>query len=180
VWRADHAAEIAKAEPTFQYQSVDVNPMEERPAGSAAIDLLYQANLKFSVTIGSNQPPASAVTYNEEQNQCFFKKQGAFVWSTLPCTRRYFVKVDPKVLDTYVGQYEMPRYSEDKPAFIITLSREGDKLMKEAFGNKAEFRPLSETEFYLQEEDRTVKFIKNDQGQVTHIEWEHLTVKKIK
>src|SRR5690348_17448821 len=54
-----------------------------------------------------------------------------------------------------------------EPEFVLTLLREGDKLISMAFGNRIEFRPLSETEFYLKEEDRTVKFVRNDQGQVT-------------
>lgn len=180
VWRADHTAEIAKAgDARFQYQGITLKPTEERPPGAAPTDLLYSANVKFSATLGNGQP-ASSMTYNIELNQCFYKKRDMPLWSTLPCVRQYLVKVDPKVLDAYVGQYQMPRVSELQPEFVLNLFREGDKLISEAFGRRMEFRPLSETEFYLKEEDRTVKFVKNEQGQVTHIKWQYLTVKKIK
>jgi tetratricopeptide (TPR) repeat protein len=180
LWRADHAAEITKAgDARFEYQSITLKPSEQRPPGAAATDLLYSANVKLSATLGNGQP-ASSTIFSVEINQCFYKKRDMPTWSVLPCTRNYFVKVDSKVLDTYVGQYQMPKHTEDKPAFVVNLFREGEKLISEAFGNRIEFRPVSETEFYLKEEDRIVKFIRNAQGQVTHIVWDNLTVKKIK
>lgn len=65
-------------------------------------------------------------------------------------------------------------------AFVLTVYREGDKLMSEAFGEKAEFRPLSETEFYMKENDTQLRFVKNERGEVSHMIWAELTVKKIK
>ena len=180
VWRIDHAAEIAKAKSvSFQYQPITVKPMEKRPPGTNATDLLYEANINLSVSISPSQPQEPAVDYKAEQNQCFYKKQDGPIWSTIPCTRRYFVRVDPKVLDTYAGQYEMPAYGE-RHAFVVNVYREGNKLMSEAFANKAEFRPLSETEFYMKENDTMLKFVKDEDGHVKHIVWADLIVKKIK
>lgn len=176
LWRTNHGPEIANHRVSFQYQAINVSPMEGRPPGSSARDLLYRANVRFLATVAGTP----GVTYSAEQNECFYKKQDTATWSTLPCSRNYFVKVDAKVLDTYVGEYQMPKHTEDKPAFVIKLFREGDKLISEALEKRIEFRPISETEFYLKEEDRIVKFVRNDQGQVTHIAWDNLIVKKIK
>src|SRR5687767_2789037 len=53
---------------------------------------------------------------------------------------RVAIKIDPKILDAYVGQYEL------NPNFIFTMTREGDSLMTQATGQpKFELFPESET-----------------------------------
>ena len=95
VWRSDHAMEIAKAKAvSFKYESIAIKKMEERPPGTSATDLLNEVNIKLSVSITPSQPQSAVVDYKAEQNQCFYKKQDGPIWSTIPCTRRYFVKVD--------------------------------------------------------------------------------------
>jgi CubicO group peptidase (beta-lactamase class C family) len=74
------------------------------------------------------------------------------------------VKVDPKLYDHYAGQYELA------PNFTITITREGDRLMGQPTGQpKLELFPSSETKFFLKEVDAQMTFVKNDQGQVTHL-----------
>lgn len=74
------------------------------------------------------------------------------------------VKVDPKIYDAYIGRYEMVT------RFIITISREGDKLFYQGDGNKSELFPESETEFYMNPtQPGRFTFLKNDEGQVTHL-----------
>jgi len=92
---------------------------------------------------------------------------------------RQFVKVDPKVLDEYVGKYQMPA-TEFHQAFILDVYREGDKLISEAFGHRADFLPYSDTEFYMREESVELRFVRDAQGRVDHIEWDGTIVKKIK
>ena len=88
------------------------------------------------------------------------------------------VKVDPKIYDTYVGQY-------DAPFGVLTISREGDKLFGAPEGQpKAELVPESETEFNVPSVGVKVKFVKDDSGKVTHMvlngDGQEMQAKKIK
>jgi CubicO group peptidase (beta-lactamase class C family) len=77
---------------------------------------------------------------------------------------RTAIKIDPKILDAYVGQYEL------RPDFIITMTREGDSLMTQATGQpKFELFPESETRFFLKVVEAQVTFVKDDKGTVTHL-----------
>ncbi len=77
---------------------------------------------------------------------------------------RAAIKIDPKTLDAYVGQYEL------RPDFIITMTREGDSLMTQATGQpKFELFPESETRFFLKVVEAQVTFVKDDKGVVTHL-----------
>ena len=74
------------------------------------------------------------------------------------------VKVDTKIYDAYVGRYELA------PDFIITISKESDRLMAQATGQpQIELFPESETKFFLKVIDAKVTFVKDDKGQVTHL-----------
>src|SRR5437588_6679124 len=76
-------------------------------------------------------------------------------------------KVDPKVYDAYVGQY-------DAPFGVLTISRDGDKLYGAPEGQeKAELVPTSETEFNVPSVGVKVKFVKDDSGKVTHMILNH-------
>ena len=88
------------------------------------------------------------------------------------------VKVDPKVLDTYVGQY-------DAPFGVLIISRDGDKLYGAPRGEeKAELVATSETEFDVPSVGVKVKFVKDDSGKITHMvlnhEGQEMQAKKIK
>jgi CubicO group peptidase (beta-lactamase class C family) len=91
---------------------------------------------------------------------------------------RVAIKIDPKILDAYVGQYELA------PSFILTMTREGDSLMTQATGQpKFELFPESETKFFLKVVDTQVTFVKDDKGAVTHLilhQGGDRTAKKIK
>jgi len=74
------------------------------------------------------------------------------------------VKVDPKIYEAYVGQYEL------KPNFIITITKENDRLFAQATGQpKAEIYPESEIKFFLKAVDAQLTFIKDDKGEVTQL-----------
>jgi tetratricopeptide (TPR) repeat protein len=73
-------------------------------------------------------------------------------------------KVDPRLYESYVGEYELA------PNFIITITNEDGKLMGQPTGQpKAELFPTSETEFFLKVVDAQVTFVKNEQGQVSQL-----------
>src|SRR5262245_20713672 len=77
---------------------------------------------------------------------------------------RVAIKIDPKILDAYVGQYEFPT------SFIITITKEGDSLMAQATGQpKFELFPESDIKFFYKVMDAQVTFVKDDKGAVTHL-----------
>ena len=74
------------------------------------------------------------------------------------------VKVDPRIYDAYVGEYELA------PGFVFTVTREGDHLMMQATGQgKAELFPTSETNFFPKVVRADITFVKDSEGRVTHL-----------
>jgi CubicO group peptidase (beta-lactamase class C family) len=77
---------------------------------------------------------------------------------------RTVARVDPEIYDAYVGQYQLA------PTFILTVTREGDRLMTQATGQgKIEVFPESDTKFFLKVVDAQITFVKDDSGKVTHL-----------
>ena len=74
------------------------------------------------------------------------------------------ITVDPKILDAYVGEYEVG------PGFVLRVFREGDKFMTQATGQPAfEIFPESETVFYPRAFPAKLTFIKDADGKVNAI-----------
>lgn len=74
------------------------------------------------------------------------------------------IKVDPKILDAYVGRYEF------SPALALTITNEGGQLMAQLTGQpKFELFAESETKFFLKVVEAAVTFVKDDKGEVTHL-----------
>ncbi len=74
------------------------------------------------------------------------------------------LKVDSKLYEAYVGAYEMT------PSFIMTVSKDGDKLMVQATGQPSfELFPESETKFFIRVVDAKITFVKDDKGAVTSL-----------
>lgn len=87
-----------------------------------------------------------------------------FIPNLIP--KRTVKAVDSKILDTYVGQYQ------PTPSVILTVTREGGKLIFQQGSNpnKQELLPENETDFFMQDNPRLIyRFIKNEQGEVTHL-----------
>jgi CubicO group peptidase (beta-lactamase class C family) len=77
---------------------------------------------------------------------------------------RAVAKIDLKVYDAYVGEYELV------PNFTLTVTREGDRLMVQATGqNSFEIFPESETKFFVKVIEAQVTFVKDASGKVTHL-----------
>jgi CubicO group peptidase (beta-lactamase class C family) len=75
----------------------------------------------------------------------------------------HVVHIDPRLLDAYVGQYELAA------TFIITITKEGDHLMAQATGRpKLELFPESNRKFFVKEYDAGIVFVENSEGRVTH------------
>jgi CubicO group peptidase (beta-lactamase class C family) len=79
---------------------------------------------------------------------------------------RAAAKLDSRVLDAYVGQYQ------PNPATVLTVTREGDKLMlQEGSGiEKRELVPESESNFFMPENRQlTYCFVRDEKAQITHL-----------
>jgi hypothetical protein len=74
---------------------------------------------------------------------------------------RVIVRVDPKILDSYVGQYEFDQNA------MVTILKAGDKLFIEAGGRRVELLPISETTFVPDGRDSQLSFTKNEKSEVT-------------
>jgi len=85
---------------------------------------------------------------------------GATIGFVLPDGRSGSVSTG--VSDSYAGEYEVA------PGVILTITRDGEHLMAQTKGQpRAEIFPSSETEYFSRRIDVQIKFVKNEQGQVT-------------
>ena len=83
------------------------------------------------------------------------------------------VSVDPGVLESYVGTYEMT------PAFKIAVTREGSQLFVQATGQpRFEIFAESESEFFLKVVDARITFLKD--GLILHQNGMDQKAKKVK
>jgi CubicO group peptidase (beta-lactamase class C family) len=79
-------------------------------------------------------------------------------------SERKEVTVNPKLLDGYVGNYELA------PKFILTVTREGDKLITQATGQpKVPIFAESEREFFAKVVDAQITFVTDAQGRATEL-----------
>jgi CubicO group peptidase (beta-lactamase class C family) len=106
------------------------------------------------------------VLSNLEQSKSgmFARDLGAIVFGEKYETPRARVvaKVDPKIYDSYVGKYEL------RPNFILTVRRDGDRLITQATGQpEFEIFPESETRFFVKVFEAQITFVKDDTGKVT-------------
>jgi Domain of unknown function (DUF3471) len=88
------------------------------------------------------------------------------------------VKVDPKVYDLLTGKYEL------NPQFIITVTKENDKLFAQATGQpKIEIYPRSKFEYYLKVVDAQITFVSDENGKIEklilHQNGQNMPAKKI-
>jgi len=84
------------------------------------------------------------------------------------------IKLDAKLLDACVGEYEIAPDNVFGTGTKVTIRRNGDQLIWQGFGRHAlpgalDLYPESETNFFLKINGAQVTFIKNDKGEVTAI-----------
>ncbi len=78
--------------------------------------------------------------------------------------QRTAIKVDSKVLESYVGEYQLA------PTFVITITKEGDHLTLQATGQpKFEIFAESEEKFFLKAVDAQITFVKSSKGDVVEL-----------
>lgn len=81
-----------------------------------------------------------------------------------PVKERKAVAVDPKILEGYVGRYQLT------PTFIIAITREDDRLYEQATAQpKIQIFAESEKEFFLKVVDAQITFKTDPQGRATEL-----------
>jgi hypothetical protein len=74
------------------------------------------------------------------------------------------VAIDPKLLDRYIGRYELA------PGFILTITREGNQLQAQATNQPAfEIFPEGERKFFLKAVDAQLTFETEGEGKATRV-----------
>jgi serine-type D-Ala-D-Ala carboxypeptidase/endopeptidase len=91
-----------------------------------------------------------------------------------PLKPRVAIRLDPKLLDACVGQYEFAPDKVIPEGAKVTIWREGDQLIWRARGKNAtqgdiDLFPESETNFFLKIDGAQLTFLKNGQGEVTAV-----------
>jgi CubicO group peptidase (beta-lactamase class C family) len=88
----------------------------------------------------------------------------AYIAGLLP--QRISTRIDPKILDAYLGQYQ------PNPVVTLTISRDGDKLVvqQSVSPDTQELLPEAANSFFTTTNRQlTYSFAKDDKGQVTHL-----------
>ena len=98
--------------------------------------------------------------------------------SRAPLKQHKQVAVDGKVLDRYVGRYQLP------PNIVLTVRREGDHLsVQENDEPKQDLLPESQTDFFSTTSDDGMTFQTDSQGRATamilHADGKDIPIKKI-
>jgi CubicO group peptidase (beta-lactamase class C family) len=109
----------------------------------------------------SNKVPAALDPMAQKIVALLFGEKYELPQEEVSASARKEIKLDPKVLEAYVGEYELA------PNFIMTVTQEGDRLMVQPTGQgKSEIFAESETKFFSKIVDAQIVFNKNDKGLV--------------
>jgi ketosteroid isomerase-like protein len=150
--------ELIQAPPASIKTSLTNEDVQVRIYGDAAI----VTGRIVAKTQLSGQPE---ISFQSRFTDTFLKRQeywqvAARHYSRLP-VERMAVKLDPKIYDQYVGQYELA------PNFILTVTKEGEKLMSQATGQpKFELLAESEIGFFIKDFSALFIFLRGQSGAV--------------
>jgi CubicO group peptidase (beta-lactamase class C family) len=89
-------------------------------------------------------------------------------WAEHAPREREVAKVDPKIYESYVGDYEF-KISQQLNITIGVLVEGGKLLIQQNGGVKREWLPASETEYFSLSSGNTINFVKDAQGKVTEL-----------
>jgi ketosteroid isomerase-like protein len=110
----------------------------------------------------------SEIAFQSRFTDTFLRRQGHWQvasrhYSRLP-PERTSVKLDSRVYNEYVGQYELA------PNVVLTVTKEGDKLMNQATGQpKLELLPESEIGFFIKDFSALFIFMRGQNGEVNRL-----------
>jgi len=139
--------------------------------GSSARFSFGGANVGFKCNMVAymNSGQGVVVMTNSENGaqliQEIFRSVAAeYGWPDYHPQERVITRVDPRIYDAYVGEYEIAS------GFILKVTREGDKLVSQASGQpKSEMFPESETVFFVKDANAQFTFLKDESGHVIQV-----------
>jgi len=145
--------------------------------GSSARFSFGGANVGFKCNMVAyiNSGQGVVVMTNSENGapliqEVFRSVAAEYGWPDYHPQERITARVDPRIYDAYVGEYEIA------PGFILKVTREGDKLVSQATGQpKSEMFPESETVFFVKDANAQFTFVKDDKGAVVQVNIQRTT-----
>ena len=160
--------------PTFDFSETELNTLGYQLLGRKrtkdAIEI-FRLNVEMFPNSGNPYDTLGEVYLADDQKELALAnyKKAVALDSTnanaLQIVRRLEgtqVKIDPSGFDVYVGDYQVT------PKFILTISKDGDKLFGRGTGQpKMELEPVSETQFTLAQVKANITFEKDSAGKVT-------------
>jgi len=163
--------------PPEQEQRSDMRDVRVHVDGDSAI-----VNYRISVTEGGFE--SKPLSFQFRRTEFFQKKDGTWLAiaaheSQLLINHRVPMKIDPRILKDYIGQYTF------RPGFPATYTVEDGHLMDEWKGEKTEAFPMAKDTFFEREDLGWTTFVRDKQGRVTgyvyhYADGQQATGKKIK
>jgi CubicO group peptidase (beta-lactamase class C family) len=116
----------------------------------------YDATARLGVVVLSNTSTAAGV---DDIGLHLLDSRNPLIQPAKPHTE---VAVNPRLFDGYVGRYELA------PNFVLTISRDGDRLFLQAT-NQPRFEVFAEgdKEYFLKVVEASVTFVTDDTGRAT-------------
>ncbi len=146
-------------------------------------ELLPESETRFferlsgaSLTFSRRAPGKVTGLTIDYQGKAFFYEKVSDQPPQAPERRRprVAVKLDTRLLDAVVGQYEFAPSDKSRTGGKAIVWREGDRLVGQVFAKDAvqgafDIYPESETSFFLKLDGSQLSFIKNGKGEVTRV-----------
>jgi len=137
-----------------------------QPTGQARVRLIPQSETEFKVS-GVDATLTFVKDKDAKVTQIVLHQNGdheARKTSSEVPREPVAVRVDPKIYEAYVGQYELGAGE------VLTVRRDGDKLRAQLTGQpNFEVFPESETNFFYKVVDAQLTFVKDAKGKVTEL-----------
>jgi len=153
--------ELIQAPPASIKTSLTNKDVRVRIYGDAAI-------VTGRIVVKTQLSGQAEISFQSRFTDTFLRRQERWQvvarhYSRLPLERTV-VKLDPKIYDEYVGQYEVA------PNFVLTVTKESEKLMGQATGQpKFELLAESEIGFFIKDISALFIFMRDGKGDVNQL-----------
>jgi D-alanyl-D-alanine-carboxypeptidase/D-alanyl-D-alanine-endopeptidase len=129
--------------------------------GGYSSNALFNPERDFAVVVLYNTSPGGDSLADKLGEHIEQRLMGAPA-VTLTTQQHKVVAIDPKLLDGYVGDYELA------PNFVLSITKEGNQLFGQATGQpKVELFASGEKEFFLKVVDAQITFETDSSGRAT-------------
>ncbi|TET69198.1 MAG: DUF3471 domain-containing protein [Candidatus Aminicenantes bacterium] len=158
----------------FEDEQFALQPTVEK----SALDL-YRQDKAIAKEFLNNYTESQALKSLEVANKMIYKIKW-HLWGAGGQNKiRIAIKVDPKIYDAYVGEYD------GSPDLRLKIIKKNDRLFcSTEDGPQLEIFPESENEFFFKKVDAQITFVRGEEGKVTklivHMRGRDIPAKKIK